>query len=87
MMRVIVGVQFAHDAHRLPLSVQERLAYQIGILSIQPFDTRLHTKPLAGSLQGLFSFRIGRDYRALFRFVDSTTLFLVRVAARKDIYH
>ena len=85
-MRVIVGSQFVRDTQRLPESIQEKLAHQIDICARNPFDARLHTKPLSGSFQGLFSFRIGRDYRALFRFIDSETLFLARVAARKDIY-
>ncbi|MBI4088514.1 hypothetical protein HY415_00230 [Candidatus Kaiserbacteria bacterium] len=85
-MRVIVGSQFAKDARRLSESVQKKLALQINICAHNPFDIRLHTKPLSGSFQGLFSFRIGRDYRALFRFIDPATLFLARVAHRSDIY-
>lgn len=86
MLRIVVGAQFERDARRLPRATQDRLAREIAILAVQPFDTRLHTKPLTGSLQGLFSFRIGRGYRALFRFADAETIFLVRVASRKDIY-
>lgn len=86
MLQVVIGAQFARDVRELPFSIQAHLAERIEILSDNPFDTRLHTKPLSGSLQGLFSFRIGRDHRALFRFVDTTSLFLARVAHRKDIY-
>ncbi len=85
-MRVVVGSQFVKDAQHLPESVQEKIARQVDICAHNPFDSRLHTKALSGSFQGLFSFRIGRDYRALFRFVDSATLFLARVAHRSDIY-
>ena len=85
-MRVIVGSQFAKDAGHLPEPVQKKLAILIVVCSNNPFDTRLHTKPLSGPMQGLFSFRVGRDYCALFRFVDPTTIFLSRVGSRKDIY-
>ena len=85
-MHVIVGSQFVKDAEHLLEPVQKKLAFQIGICSRNPFDVRLHTKHLSGSLQGLFSFRIGRDYRALFRFEDATVIFLARVGSRKDIY-
>ena len=85
-MRVIVESQFVKDAQHLPDAVQKKLAAYVDICSVNPFDVRLHAKPLSGPLQGFFSFRIGRDYRALFRFVDPMTVFLSRVGNRKDIY-
>jgi mRNA interferase RelE/StbE len=43
-------------------------------------------KPLAGLLKGLFRFRAG-DYRILYRIASPTkTVYVVRIAHRKDAY-
>ena len=47
----------------IPIVPEDKLAELIEILQNDPFDSLLHTKPLSAPLQGLFSFRITRDYR------------------------
>jgi mRNA-degrading endonuclease RelE of RelBE toxin-antitoxin system len=51
-----------------------------------PYDSRLHAKHLSPPMTGLLSFRITRDWRVNFQFLDAETIFLVDVAHRKDIY-
>lgn len=38
------------------------------------------------SLAGLLAFRITRDWRVMFQFLDEATVQLLRVAHRSDIY-
>ncbi len=85
-MRLEFEKEFEREAGKLPLQTQERLAAALDLLFQNPFDSRLHTKPLSGVLSGIFSFRIGRDYRALFRFVDTRVIMLMRVKHRRYIY-
>ncbi len=47
---------------------------------------KLHSKPLVGKLKGFYSFRITRNWRVIFSFLDRETIFLIDVAHRKDIY-
>ena len=85
-MRIVYGEGFLKSVAKLPLSQQRKLEQLLKVCSANPFDPRLHSKRLAGPLQGFLSFRITRDWRVLFQFVDADTIQLLRVAHRKDIY-
>lgn len=86
MVRVIYGVNFLKSARKLDKKLQEKLAKNIEILQRNPFSSTLHTKNLAGKLSGFFSFRITRDWRVVFQFIDPETVRLIEVAHRRDIY-
>ena len=77
---------FLKEVRRLPKAQQEKLAQLFELMTHDPYDSRLHTKHLSAELVGLLSFRITRDWRVLFRFVDERTIQLVDVGHRKDIY-
>lgn len=83
---VIYGGRFLKNAQRLPHFQQKKLAQLLETLGTQPFDSRLHTKPLSGRLTGFYSCRITRDWRIIFQFVDAATIKLVDVAHRREIY-
>ncbi|MBI4049896.1 MAG: hypothetical protein HY398_00410 [Candidatus Doudnabacteria bacterium] len=85
-MKVVYGPRFLKVARRLPGNIKKLLARQVEILEKDSFDPRLHTKMLAGELAGFFSFRITRDFRAIFRFLDKNTIQLLLIGNRKDIY-
>lgn len=86
MIRIFESAKFVKDARGLPKSEQTKLASLLVLLQNNPFDSRLHTKPLSEPLHGLFSFRIARDWRALFKFLGPREILLLRVRHRKDIY-
>lgn len=85
-MRLVYDKQFLKYVRKLPAAQQRKLAQLLLVLEHNPYDARLHTKQLSTPLQGLYAFRIGRDYRVVFRFIDEETIFLTRVKHRKDIY-
>jgi addiction module RelE/StbE family toxin len=85
-VRVVYGERFRRAARRLPTTKQEKLADLLALLQQNPFHPKLHTKPLAGQLAGLYAFRITRDWRAIFRFLAPDTVMLLTVGHRKDIY-
>ncbi len=80
---IIYDSDFIKDVRRLPVELQNKLADLLLILKRDPFDSLLHTKSLSAPLQGLFSFRITRDYRVGFKFNSSHTIQLL-VADRRD---
>ncbi len=86
MIRVFENAQFEKDARRLPRGMQTKLAYLLPLFKNNPFDSRLHSKPLSEPLQGLFAFRITRDWRVIFKFLAPREILLLRVKHRKDIY-
>jgi mRNA-degrading endonuclease RelE of RelBE toxin-antitoxin system len=85
-MKLVFDQKFVKEVKKLPSNQQSKLVKLLDILVENPFDSRLHTKQLSPPLQGLFSFRINREYRTLFRFLDADSIFLTHVKHRKDIY-
>ena len=77
---------FVRDVRKLPGSIQEKLGELLGILREDAFDPRLHSKPLSVPLQGVFSFRITRDYRVGFEFSGPFTIKLLITDRRDRIY-
>lgn len=77
---------FLKDVRKLPTEYQKKLADLIEILKSDAFDLRLHTKPLSPPLQGLFSFRIVRDYRVGFKFKLNHVIQLLAADKRDRIY-
>jgi len=86
MVQVEYDRKFLKEVKKLPLPQRKLLAQKLDLLAHDPFDLRLHTKSLNTPLQGIFSFRVNREYRALFRFVASDRIFIFSVKHRKDIY-
>lgn len=62
------------------------MASFLDILTKNPFHPLLHTKQLTGTLRKNYSFRITRDWRVIFVFMDIETIKLLRVGHRKDVY-
>lgn len=77
---------FLKDVRKLPIECQKKLADLLEILQDDAFDLRLHTKPLSPPLQGLFSFRIVRDYRVGFKFKLNHVIQLLAADRRDRIY-
>lgn len=86
MMKVAYSERFLKSAQKLPVKEQNKLGKLLERLTENPFGPKLHTKHLTGRLSGLYSFRITRDWRVIFRFLSQTEVFLIDVAHRKDIY-
>jgi addiction module RelE/StbE family toxin len=85
-MKIRYDAHFLKEAQRFPKKTQVKLADLLAVLEQDPKSPLLHTKALSGKLVGLFSFRITRDWRVIFRFVDHDTIFLLAAKHRKDIY-
>lgn len=86
MIGLVYGPRFWKQAGALPKAQQEKLARLIPLLATNPFDPKLHTKHLKQPLEGTYAFRITRDWRVTFHFVDYETVRLLEVKHRKDIY-
>lgn len=86
MIRLVYGREFLKSAQRTPDETQRKLAELMEIFPTNPFHPFLHTKYLTGRLAGLLSFRITRDWRVIFQFLDQQTVQFIRVKHRRDIY-
>ncbi len=86
MINIIYGKKFYKSTQILTPKNREKLLDLILILSENPRDSRLHAKLLSGGLLGLYSFRIIRDWRVVFKFNSAQEIQLLLVGDRKDIY-
>jgi addiction module RelE/StbE family toxin len=77
---------FLKSSKKLPVKQLEKLGSLLEILCDNPFSPLLHTKALTGTLTGFYSFRITRDWRVIFQFLDEVTLKIIDVAHRRDVY-
>ena len=86
MVRVFYSDRLKADVLTLNDKQQAKLARLVVLLRRDPFHPQLHTKSLSGKLADIYSFRVGRDIRILFRFTSSDEIYLIKVGHRKDIY-
>lgn len=86
MVRVYYAKKFLKQVKSLPLVQQNKLTQLIQLLSDDPQDSRLHSKRLQGEMKHLLSFRITRDWRVIFRFLENNSVEFMEVEHRKDIY-
>jgi len=86
MVNLIYPKSFLKDSRSLPNKIQIKLAECLEVLQKNPFSINLCVKNLTGKLAGFYSFRITRECRVIFYFLDATTIKLFGVGHRKDIY-
>jgi addiction module RelE/StbE family toxin len=85
-IRVTFKKDFRKSTKILSQKNKDKLSDLVILLSQNPFHSKLHTKSLSGDLTGLFSFRITRDWRVMFKFVSPEEVLIIKVRHRKDIY-
>jgi len=86
MVRVFYSEHFLQYAKKLNEKQQAKFARLVVLLRENPYHSQLHTKFLSGKFSGIYSIRITRDLRALFKFLSPDKILLVDVGNRKDIY-
>ena len=86
MHTILFGDGFFNSVKKLVKSIAIKINSQLSFLQQDPFHAKLHTKPLHGNLAGFYSFRVGRDYRIIFKFIGNKTILLVVVAHRREVY-
>ncbi len=85
MLKILFTKKSLKSLKKLPRNIQIKADNLVYILSINFFDKKLKTKKL-NTIYALFSFRITKDYRAIFEFADIKTIKILDIKHRKDIY-
>ncbi len=86
MISLEFNKHFLNSSRKLSTVEQIKLATLLERFQHNPFDASLQTKKLKGELSGLFSFRVTRERRVIFQFMNETTIRLINVIHRKDAY-
>jgi len=84
-MTVVYSNGFRKNFHKLPASIQRIYRKQEAHFIENWHDQRLHTKKLITE-QSMYSFRITRNYRVIFSFVEEETVLFTSIAHRKSAY-
>ena len=84
-MKIIYANEFRKQFKKLLKKVQEGYLKQELIFKKDWRDSRLHIKKLIDK-PFTFSFRITRNYRVLFVFIDKDTALFATIGNRKNVY-
>ncbi|MBI2346530.1 MAG: type II toxin-antitoxin system mRNA interferase toxin, RelE/StbE family [Deltaproteobacteria bacterium] len=85
-MEIHYTSDFIRSLRGLPKETQRLAARQEEIFRKDPNDTRLHTKALKGRLKGFYSFRVTRNYRALYAWKETDVALFYEIGDRQYIY-
>ena len=84
-MRIKYTKDFEKSFKSLPIKIQLLFRKQESIFMKDPRDPRLHAKMLSGDTRN-FSFRVTREYRVIFTFIEPEMVIFYEIGHRKDIY-
>ncbi len=84
-MRIIYLPRFAKEYKKLPREVQEAAEKKEKLFRLDPFDPRLKTHKLSGSLDGFWAFSITYSHRIIFDFAEANTVRFYRIGTH-DVY-
>jgi len=86
MIEILVTDEFERRYQDLPVSVQRRAEKQERLFRENPFHPSLHTEKLQPKNKEVWSFRIDRQYRIIFRFLDGSRALFLTVGPHSWIY-
>jgi mRNA-degrading endonuclease RelE of RelBE toxin-antitoxin system len=86
MLTIQITDEFRHRYAELPAVVKKKALKQERLFRQNPFHPSLHTEKLEPKNKQVWSFRIDKTYRVIFRFVDGTTVVLLTAGHHKWIY-
>lgn len=86
MWQVIVTQEFEERYRSLPVIIQKKAEKQEKLFCQNPFYPSLQTEKLEPRNKQLWSFRIDKSYRILFRFLDGQKVLFMTVGPHDWIY-
>jgi mRNA-degrading endonuclease RelE of RelBE toxin-antitoxin system len=85
-MRIVTAAEFDKRYQKLPLIIQKKAEKQEKIFRSNPFHPSLHTEKLEPKNKELWSIRIDKSYRIIFRFIDGNTVLFLTTGPHDWIY-
>ena len=85
-MEILLTDEFVKRYKLLPASIQKKAEKQEKLFRQNPFHPSLHTEKLEPKGKQVWSFRIDRSYRVLFRFAESQNAIFLTVGPHDWIY-
>ena len=85
-MEIALSDEFVRRYKLLPIRIQKKAEKQEKLFRQNPFHPSLHTEKLEPKGKQVWSFRIDRSYRVLFRFAESEKVIFLTVGPHDWIY-
>lgn len=85
-MEILLTDEFVRLYKLLPAHIQKKAEKQEKLFRQNPFHPSLHTEKLEPKGKQVWSFRIDRSYRVLFRFAESQKVIFLTVGSHDWIY-
>ena len=86
MVLIETTEEFDRRYRKLPLPIKKKAERRQKVFTDNPFHPSLETEKLNPKSREVWSFRIDRQYRIVFRFVDGTTVLFMTVGPHSWIY-
>ena len=84
-VEILYSKRFKKQFKRLPKKVIKKLIYIENIFRYNPFSPELKTHKLHGKLKNEYAFSVNYEYRVIFTFIDSNTVFFLEIGTH-EIY-
>ncbi len=85
-VKIIFSSHYVRAAKKVPRTIFLIINHKVAIFQNDPFHLFLHTHKLVGKLLGHHAFSVTRDYRIIFRFVDTTTVLFESIGRHDEVY-
>jgi toxin HigB-1 len=85
-MKLLATEKFQKQLFALPVRIQTLAIKQQALFVSDPFHPSLHTEKLRPFTKEVWSIRIDKRYRMVFRYVDQHTILLLAVGPHDWIY-
>lgn len=86
MVRIILTKEFEVSYSELPELVQRKAEKQQELFRNNPFYPSLNTEKLSPKSNNLWSFRVDKKYRVIFRFADNDKVYFLNIGPHDWIY-
>lgn len=86
MMEIFVTAEFEDRYQNLPVILRQKAEKQERVFRENPFHPSLHTEKLEPKEREVWSFRIDRSYRVIFRFLGNGRVLFLTVGPHDWVY-
>ena len=85
-MEILYADEFVKQFRRLPKAMQRRALKQELIFKENPIHPSLNTEKLSPHIKQLWSIRVDRKYRIIFRYHSNSHVYFLAIGAHDWIY-
>jgi mRNA-degrading endonuclease RelE of RelBE toxin-antitoxin system len=85
-MRIILTEEFEKQYFRLPNYMQLKAEKQQIIFANNPFHPSLHTEKLTPKSKNVWSFRVDKRYRVIFKFAGDDKVYFLTIGPHDWVY-